>query len=318
MTVDSAVIKKNPEQVLKENYQKGESDETIEPSIISLGDPKQFLRSNDSVIIFNFRADRAREITLSLGKSKLKLNLATMTPYETDWKMEIKTIFGSLKYQSPLSDILAEHNISQLHIAETEKYAHVTYFFNGGREKEEVKEKFYLIPSPRVESYAKKPEMSLYQVVSTLLSLIAKTNYQFVVVNFANPDMIGHTGDFASAKLAIKAVDENLKFLVNKAKVIGYDIFITADHGNIEQMINLETGEIDKEHTTNPVFLIRIKDNYKEKNKFSFEVHRQIWNEVALENPKGVLADITSTVASVLDIEGVSYFSGQSLLNLLK
>lgn len=313
----SPSVKKNPEEVIKESYKKGQDDETIEPQIVSQGNPKQFLRNKDSVIIFNFRADRAREITLALAKSKLNLNLATMTPYETDWKIKIKTIFGVLKYQSPLSDILAENNISQLHIAETEKYAHVTYFFNGGREKELNGEKHCCIPSPRVENYAVKPDMSLHQVVSQLLAEISKNDFQFVVANFANPDMVGHTGDYEATKKAIMAVDQNLEFLISKAKKIGFDIFITADHGNAEQMINLETGKIDKEHTTNPVFFLHVKGGLDNLVKFSDQEHKQIWSEISLDNPKGVLADITPTIASVLGIEGINYFSGQSLINLL-
>lgn len=328
MTGESNNVKKDSFAALEDGYSKKQNDETIEPSIISQGSEKQFLNENDSVIIFNFRADRAREITLSLGqkcfvafkrKKEIKnMKLATMTPYETDWKMDIETIFGALQYQSTISDIFAKNNISQLHIAETEKYAHVTYFFNGGREKEEKNEKYICIPSPRIENYADKPDMSLSQVVSELLAEISKSDYQFVVVNFANPDMVGHTGDFEATKKAISYVDNNLQFLISKAKSIGFEIFITADHGNSEQMINLETGEIDKEHTTNPVFLLKIKDLYDEKFKFQSAEHMQIWSEVCLDSPKGVLADITPTIASSLGIEGVEYFSGQSLLPILQ
>jgi 2,3-bisphosphoglycerate-independent phosphoglycerate mutase len=328
MTGESENVKKTAPQALEDGYKKGEGDETIEPSIISLGDKKQFLKDRDSVIIFNFRADRAREITIALGQKKFDkfkkttdvtdLCLATMTPYETDWKIKISTIFGALEYQNTISDIFSQNKISQLHVAETEKYAHVTYFFNGGREKEAAGEKYLCIPSPRVESYAEKPEMSLHQVVSQLLAEISKNDYQFVVVNFANPDMVGHCGDFEATKKAIAVVDENLRYLISKAKSVGFDIFLTADHGNAEQMINLETGEIDKEHTTNPIFFVRIKEINNEETKFTRDDHKQIWSDLSLDQPKGVLADITPTIAEVLGIEGIEYFSGQSLLNILE
>jgi len=325
LTGKSSNIKKSAISAIDQGYQKGESDETIEPAIISLGDEKQFIRRNDSVIIFNFRADRAREITLCLGQKDfnnfkrgkgLNLNLATMTPYETDWKMEIQTIFSGLKYQSTLSDLLAENNVSQLHIAETEKYAHVTYFFNGGREKEANKEKYLCIPSPRIEIYADKPEMSLHQVASELLAEVSKKSHQFIAVNFANPDMVGHSGDFEATKMAIEAVDKNLDFLLSGTFPRGFEIFITADHGNAEQMINLETGEIDKEHTTNPVFLLKAKD-IKKGIKFLPQEHKKIWQDLALEPPRGVLADITPTIAELLGFNSPN-FSGESLIDLLR
>lgn len=326
MTGDSAHVKKSPIEVIKDGYHRGQNDETIEPAIISLGKQEQFIRDDDAVIIFNFRADRSREITLALGqkdfshfKRKRKLiNLATMTPYETDWKMDIETIFGALKYEHTLSDLLAKNNISQLHMAETEKYAHVTYFFNGGREKEAKKEKYLCIPSPRVLSYAKEPEMSLNGLVSELLAQISKSNYQFVVVNFANADMVGHTGDFGAAKKAIISIDKNLQFLISKAKSAGYEIFLTADHGNVEQMINLETLEIDKEHTINPVFFLKIEKKYNEKIKFSQKEHVKLWSKICLESPKGVLADIPPTVSASLGLPVAGCFSGQSLLGTFK
>lgn len=328
MVGESENVKKTAVQAVNDGYKNEQNDETIDPAIITLGSQKQFLKNNDAVIIFNFRADRAREITLSLGQKNFKsfkrsnfpenLYLATMTPYETDWKIKISTIFGALSYRSPISNIFSEHNLNQLHIAETEKYAHVTYFFNGGREKELNGEKYLCIPSPRVESYAEKPDMSLHQVVSQLLAEISKNDFQFVVANFANPDMVGHTGDYEATKKAIRSVDQNLEYLISKAKGIGFDIFITADHGNAEQMINLETGEIDKEHTTNPVFFLRVKEDLDNVVKFSNQEHKQIWSEICLENPKGVLADITPTVGESLGIVDVDYFSGQSLLNILQ
>jgi 2,3-bisphosphoglycerate-independent phosphoglycerate mutase len=159
--------------------------------------------------------------------------------------------------------------------------------------------------------------MSLHQVVSQLLAEISKNDFQFVVVNFANPDMVGHTGDYEATKKAIMAVDQNLEYLIPKAKSVGFDVFITADHGNAEQMINLETGEIDKEHTTNPVFFLHVKEGLDNLVKFSNQEHKQIWSEISLDNPKGVLADITPTLGESLGITNIDYFSGQSLLNIL-
>jgi len=318
---------KDASAALKMGYDEGQSDENIEPTIISLGSQEQFLSDNDSVIIFNFRADRAREITLAIGDKNFKhfkrkktaknIYFATMTPYETDWKIKIHTVFGLLHYEPPFSDIIGVKKLNQLHIAETEKYAHVTYFFNGGREKEINNEKYINIPSPRIDNYAQKPEMSLHQVTSELLGEIGKNEYEFIVVNFANTDMVGHTGDYKAAQKALAAVDENLSYLVPKAQKSGYRIFLTADHGNIEQMINLETGEIDKEHTTNPVFFVLLSENLTATN-LSEKEHQNLWESIAAENPKGVLADITPTLAESLGLGDVSYFSGQSMLSILK
>lgn len=327
MTGNTERTAKDAFAALKMGYDEGQNDENIEPTIISHGTQEQFLQDNDSIIIFNFRADRAREITLAIGdqhfnhftrKKVLKdMYFATMTPYETDWKININTVFGLLHYESPLSDIIGNKKINQLHIAETEKYAHVTYFFNGGREKKTEGENYIKIPSPRVESYAQKPEMSLHQVTSELLGEIGKKDYEFIVANFANPDMVGHTGDYSAAQKALAAVDENLSYLLPKAQQTGYRVFLTADHGNIEQMINLETGEIDKEHTTNPVFFVLIAENLTA-SKISEKEHQHLWESIATENPKGVLADITPTIAESLGLEGADYFSGQSMMSILK
>jgi 2,3-bisphosphoglycerate-independent phosphoglycerate mutase len=318
---------KDAQSALKMGYREGQNDENIEPTIVSLGTGKQFLKNKDSIIIFNFRADRARQITLSIGAFVFKhfkrekvakdIYFATMTPYETDWKIEIHTIFGLLHYESPLADIIGTKNLKQLHMAETEKYAHVTYFFNGGREKRIKNEKYINIPSPRVESYAEKPEMSLHQVTSEFLGELGKNGYDFVVVNFANPDMVGHTGNYKAAQKALSAMDENLAYIIPDAQKKGYKIFLTADHGNIEQMINLETGEIDKEHTTNPVPFVLISENLTA-TKIQPKEHQDLWERLATENTKGVLADITPTIGETLGIENVPYFSGQSMLTVLK
>jgi 2,3-bisphosphoglycerate-independent phosphoglycerate mutase len=323
LTGFSHQVAKSAEAAIDEGYRLKLNDENIEPTIISLGEKKQFIADRDSLILFNFRADRAREITLAIAQEKFKhfarekapkdMFFATMTPYETDWKIDIRTIFGSLKYENPLSAIISQKKLKQLHIAETEKYAHVTYFFNGGREKEMPGEEYVCIPSPRVDNFAKIPEMSLNRVTSELLGRISKSDLDFVVVNFANPDMVGHTGDYKAAQKALIAVDKNLSFLVPKVQQLGYKTFITADHGNVEQMVNLETGEIDKEHTINPIFFLSIGKDFSSKAKITSNDHKTIWQELSVDQPKGVLADITPMVAESLEIIDVSYFSGQSL-----
>lgn len=327
MTGEETKTAKSAVSAVEQAYDEGQNDENIEPTIIACGSKNQFLKKNDAVIFFNFRADRARQITLAIAdpkfsdferKKKLKgIYFATMTPYETDWDIKVHTIFKLIEYRNPLASQIEKGNLAQLHIAETEKYAHVTYFFNGGEEKVKKGEKHVNIPSPRLTSYDKKPEMSIYEVTSTLLAEISKEDFGFVVVNYANPDMVGHTGNFKAAKKAIAEVDKNLDYLLSKSLKLNFAIFVTADHGNVEQMMNLETKEIDKEHTTNPVPFFWVKE-YQGRKEVEITEHQKIWEELASIQPQGVLADIPPTIAELLEIERSEAFSGESLLSTLE
>jgi len=315
----------NYSEALRYAYENEESDEFITPTAIVDKNqiPKAKIEENDAIIFFNFRADRARQLTKlflstdpSLPKRKILKNIlfVTMTPYETDWKISnLKTAFSVKAPGETLSSLISKNNLSQLHLAESEKYAHVTYFFNGGYASPSVKETQIVVPSPRVATYDQKPEMSAFLVSQKLKELCSKLNFDFIVLNFANGDMVGHTGNFQAIIKAIEAVDLNLKEIIQFLKEKGYQIFITADHGNAEQAINLETGEIDKEHTINPVFFIKVIE-WDKKYLFSNQnLHKNIWTKTSLELKKGVLADVTATIARSLNLNS-SLFSGDVLL----
>jgi 2,3-bisphosphoglycerate-independent phosphoglycerate mutase len=231
------------EEAVKHAYAKGKTDEFIAPTVIGIPKP---LKNNDTAIFFNFRADRARELTHAItdadfnkfNRRPLKLYaFATMTRY--DEKFSLPVIFPPLKLKNILGEVVAKKGFSQLRIAETEKYAHVTYFFNGGEEKVFEGEERVLIPSPRdVATYDKKPEMSAYEVTDQVIKRIKSNKYGLIVLNFANPDMVGHTGNLKAAIKAVETVDECVGKVVDamlKAKGI---VMITGDHGNCEEMFD--------------------------------------------------------------------------------
>jgi 2,3-bisphosphoglycerate-independent phosphoglycerate mutase len=314
---------RNAEEAIRMGYERKESDEFIKPTVIinDLKQPKVLVAAGDGVIIFNYRADRARQIVkafLSVDPTLPKrqiispLFFTTMTPYETDWKLQINVAFMPIPPKITLASLISDQELMQLHLAETEKYAHVTYFFNGGDEKPHHLEKFIVVPSPRVSTYDKKPEMSAPQIVSNLQKELTYNIPDFVLVNFANCDMVGHTGNFKAIVKAIEAVDQNLKNLMLFLAQKQYTIFVTADHGNAEEAINPTTGEIDKEHSINPVFLLKVDPQILNQiNKYVN--HQTVWTRLALELKKGVLADVTATVAYYLGIKSTN-FSGTKIL----
>ncbi len=313
-----------PQEVLKHWYQDNRDDERIIPSIIERESESQFLRDSDGVIVFNFRADRARQITRAIGDPNLtdfsrkyfpqNLSLTTMTPYEEDWKMKIETVFQPPKVDHPISLLISDQDLSQYHIAESEKKAHVTYFFNGGNSQRYPQERDQIISSPDIESYDKQPEMSLPQVVKNLIEVIETKKINFILTNFANPDMVGHTGNFKAAGQAVEAVDQHLGRLLEMAGKAGYTTLITADHGNIEQMINPTTKKPDKEHTTNPVPFFWVGDYQKSDKSFDSE---RLWQEISQLNPSGILADVTATVLNQLEVPIPEFIIGEELSGTL-
>jgi 2,3-bisphosphoglycerate-independent phosphoglycerate mutase len=308
-----------PEEVLQSFYDQDLDDEKIIPSIIDLDTDEQFISDHDGVIIFNFRADRARQLTRVIGDPNLDdfnrdffaqdLCLATMTPYEEDWKMEVNVVFSPPKADMPLPKMIYKAGLSQYHLAESEKKAHVTYFFNGGYSEKYERELDTIISSPDVESYDLKPEMSL-PILSQALTDAIKKSPEFIVTNFANPDMVGHTGNFEATLSAIEVVDQSLGLVIKIANKAGYRVIVTADHGNAEQMINPASGKPDKEHTINPVpfFLI---DNYKDSNQ-NLDSDR-LWQTISQLQPSGILADVTATILSQLEIEKPEMIIGENL-----
>ncbi len=290
---------------IEESYQKEVFDEFVKPTVITNknGEPIAKIEDGDSVIFFNFRPDRAREITRSIvdkdfdGFETKKMNtyFVCMTPYDETMpnveiaykKEEIKNTFG---------EYISSKGLKQLRIAETEKYAHVTFFFNGGEEKQYEGEDRILVPSPKVETYDLKPEMSAYEVTDKVVEAIKSEKYDSIILNYANPDMVGHTGNIEAAIKALEAIDGCVSRVVKAINEVGGVLLITADHGNSEQMIDYKTGEPYTAHTTNPVPLaiVGIPNNKKIK--------------------EGRLADLAPTMLDLMGLEKPVEMTGESLI----
>tara|TARA_B100000768_G_C11280341_1_gene378219 strand:- start:1441 stop:2940 length:1500 start_codon:yes stop_codon:yes gene_type:complete len=294
----------NIENSLKESYDNGISDEFIEPIVITdeNGNPKGTIGDNDDVIFFNFRTDRGRQLTKALTQEnfpdfnmkKLKLNFLTMTNYDESFE-NIKVIYDSKNIVNTLGEVLEKQNKTQIRIAETEKYPHVTFFFNGGREKPFKNETRIMCPSPKVATYDLKPEMSAIDIKNSIIKEINKNLTDFICLNFANPDMVGHTGNISAAIKACETVDVCSKEIVNSAIENQYSIIIIADHGNCDIMKNPD-GSPNTAHTTNMVPVIIID---KEIKKVS----------------DGILADIAPTVLDLMNIDKPKLMTGKSLID---
>ncbi|TMK69814.1 MAG: 2,3-bisphosphoglycerate-independent phosphoglycerate mutase [Actinobacteria bacterium] len=279
----------DPLAAVDASYARGVTDEFIEPTSIE-GRPR-IDPARDSAIFFNFRPDRARQLTMKLRE--LGVDMTTMTRFRADFDCPVA--FGEQEVQETLAEVLAEHRVRQLHVAETEKYAHVTYFFNGGREDEWGGEKRVLVPSPRdVPSYDHKPEMSAGEVTSRFVEEIETGDYAFAVVNFANPDMVGHTGSIPAVVKAVETADECLGVVVDAVARKGGVSLITADHGNAEQMLEEDGKSPHTAHTTNPVPLIVTE------------------REVTLADT-GELSDLVPSVLGFLGFKQPSQMTGKPL-----
>jgi 2,3-bisphosphoglycerate-independent phosphoglycerate mutase len=290
-------------EAVEQSYKNKETDEFIRPSVIcSESGPVGNIGDGDSVIFFNFRADRARELTLALtdekfsgferGKVPSLVSFVTMTLYEEDFSFPVA--FPSQKLKNILGEVLSRNHLKQLRIAETEKYAHVTYFFNGGEEASFAGEDRCLIPSPRdVATYDLKPEMSAFAVTDEVIKRLEASLYDFVLLNFANPDMVGHTGIMEAAVKACETIDRCLEKIVAKVRDIGGLVIITSDHGNCEKMLN--NSDIHTAHTTNPVPFIVVKEG-------------------VLLSPEGILADVAPTVLYFMGIDKPDEMTGDSLI----
>ena len=241
----------DPIEAVRRSYERGITDEFIEPITIT-GRPR--LRpGKDTAIFFNFRPDRARQLSMKLVEAGA--DITTMTKYRSD--LDVPVALPEQEVQETLAEVLSEHGVRQLHVAETEKYAHVTYFFNGGREQEWAGETRILVPSPRdVASYDQKPEMSAHEATARFVEELDRDGYRFAVLNLANPDMVGHTGSIPAAVKAVETADECLGEIVEAVSRNGGVALITADHGNAEQMLERDGVSPHTAHTTNPVPLI--------------------------------------------------------------
>lgn len=287
---------------LEAAYERGESDEFVQPTVI--GNP-QGVRDGDSIFFVNFRADRARELTLALtdanftGFPRTPPHLTAfvcMTEYIKD--LPVQVAFPPTPLPLLLGEILETNGLHQLRIAETEKYAHVTFFFNGGREEPYALEDRILVPSPRVATYDLQPEMSAPELSQRLCAAIVSEQYDVVVCNVANPDMVGHTGSLEAAIKAVEAVDRCIDLVVSAIDSVGGELLITADHGNVEQMLDESTGQQHTAHTTNPVPLL-------------FHGRRARMEE------NGSLRDIAPTMLYLLGLQQPDVMTGRALVHLL-
>ncbi len=290
-------------QAVEESYQREEFDEFIKPTVIcNNGEPIATIGENDSVIFFNFRPDRAREITRSIVDEKFdgfkvnhfKTYFVCMTPYD-ETMPNVEVAFKKEEIKNTFGEYISQKGLTQLRIAETEKYAHVTFFFNGGNEKQYEGEDRILIPSPKVETYDLKPEMSAEEVTEKVVEAIDSQKYNAIILNYANPDMVGHTGSIEATIKALECLDNCVAKVVDAINRNEGVLLITADHGNSEQMIDYKTGEPHTAHTTNPVPLVMIgRPNRKLK--------------------EGRLADLAPTMLEIMGLEKPSEMTGESLL----
>ena len=289
---------------VEKSYEQEIFDEFIEPIVVCGNDnePVGTIGEHDSVIFFNFRPDRARQIARSLvdenfdGFETKKLNLFFVCFTQYDATMpNVQVAFKPTKLNNTFGEYISKNGLKQLRIAETEKYAHVTFFFNGGEEKVFEGEDRILIPSPKVATYDLKPEMSAYEVTQKLIDAIKQDKYDSIILNYANPDMVGHTGSLDAAIKAIETIDDCVGKVIDVAKEKNSVILIVADHGNAEQMIDYKTGEPHTAHTTNPVPLILYgMDN------------------VTLKS--GKLADLAPTMLDIMGLYKPEEMTGESLI----
>jgi len=274
LTEGVGVVFDDPAEALQSSYEENVTDEFVEPRRIrvdhnAFGDQVARVEDGDAVLFFNFRADRARQLTRAFTEENFEgfhrdpldnLYFATMTPYDKDFN--VPAAFRRLDLKDTLGEIISRRGGRQLRVAETEKYAHVTYFFSGGREAPFDGEDRILVPSPEVSTYDLQPEMSAPEVTDRTVAALAERVYNLVVLNFANPDMVGHTGDFGATVTACEAVDEAAQEVVTAAREFGYSVSVIADHGNADKMRNPD-GSPHTAHTTALVPHIIVKDGYE-------------------------------------------------------
>lgn len=294
---------KNALDGVKASYTNNVTDEFIKPIVITgNGDkPLAVIEEGDAVICFNFRTDRCREITIALTQNDfheqnmhcMSLHYVTMTNYDDTFK-DVKVVYDKDNLRMTLGEVLSKSGKKQIRIAETEKYPHVTFFFSGGREEPFTGEERILIPSPKVATYDLQPEMSAHKVTDAICEALKKGNADFVCLNFANPDMVGHTGIFEAVVKAVETIDGCVQRVVETGKKNGYSFLITADHGNADFMIN-DDGTPNTAHTTNPVPLFLIDNDYKKINN-------------------GKLCDLAPTVLRLMNIVPPPEMKGVSLV----
>ena len=294
----------NTVDAVQKSYDNEVTDEFIKPivHVDGEGQPVATIKDGDVVIFFNYRNDRAKELTQVLtqkdmpeeGMHTLKLDYYCMTPYDASF-VGVNIIFDKENVENTLGEVVSKAGARQLHIAETEKYAHVTFFLNGGRETPYENEDRILINSPKVATYDLKPEMSAFEVADALSAELAKETYDLAIVNFANGDMVGHTGVYEAIEKAVVTIDKCVEQVVETARAHGYQTIIIADHGNADNALNAD-GSANTAHSLNPVPFVFVSDTYKGEVK------------------DGILADVAPSVLKVMGIELPADMTGHSLI----
>jgi 2,3-bisphosphoglycerate-independent phosphoglycerate mutase len=315
MTAGEGLRVLDTDSALDEQYAKNIFDEYLEPTVLVTEEdrPIGLIKDNDAVVCFNFRKDRSRQITKAFVMPDIyelrdvirpkNLKYVCFTEYEQNLPVEVA--FAPQEITTRLGEILSKNWKRQLRISETEKYAHVTYFFNGGTEEPFFYEDRILVPSKKVSSYAELPEMSAAEVTEKLVDAIENHNYDFILVNYANSDMVGHTGDFKAAIKSVEFVDSCLERVIDSVMKKGGQMIITADHGNVEEMLNIYNGEPDTQHSKNPVPCWYVSvDGFIERKSIEEKIEAQ-----------GMLVDLAPTVLELLGIEKPVGMIGHSLMN---
>ena len=288
-------------KAVEESYAEGVTDEFILPIVNEAYDGT--IKEGDVVIFFNYRNDRAKELTVVLTQQDMPeagmhtipgLQYYCMTPYDASFK-GVHILFDKENVENTLGEYVASKGLKQLHIAETEKYAHVTFFLNGGRETPYDGEDRILVPSPKVATYDLQPEMSAFEVRTKLVEAIREDKYDLIVVNFANGDMVGHTGVYSAIETAVKAVDECVKDVIEAAKETGYEAIIIADHGNADNAVNAD-GSPNTAHSLNPVPFVYVTENKD------------------VQPADGILADVAPSVLKIMGLPVPAEMTGKQLI----
>lgn len=292
-------------EAMQRSYDAGVTDEFVKPivRVDENGEPVGCIKPDDMVIFFNYRNDRAKEITIVLtqedmpdqGMKTMPLYYCCMTPYDAKFE-GLHILFDKENVKNTIGEYVSSLGLSQLRIAETEKYAHVTFFLNGGREEKFEGEDRILVASPKVATYDLKPEMSAYEVKDKLVEALGTQKFDFICLNFANGDMVGHTGVYEAIEKAVKAVDECVAAVVEAAKANGYEVVMIADHGNADNAVNAD-GSPNTAHSLNPVPIVVVSDRVK-------EVHN------------GILADVAPTVLKLMGLEQPAEMTGKALVEM--
>jgi 2,3-bisphosphoglycerate-independent phosphoglycerate mutase len=300
MTLAKGEKVSDPVQAIEDRYAQSETDEFLKPIIVN---EEGQIKDDDTIFCFNFRSDRMREMAQALGIAPCpfdspvpkNLEIFTMTQYKADFPFKIA--FPAQSMDNVLAEWLAKNDIPQMHIAETEKYAHVTFFFNGGSEAQFPLEERGLVPSPRVATYDLQPEMSAQGVADKVAEEIASDKYPFVMCNFAPPDMVGHTGVYDAAVIGVGATDKAIGTILDACKKHGYTLFITADHGNAEKMVADDGKSPFTAHTCAKVPFVMASDSAK-----------------FIEGAEGALCDVAPTILAYMGIDIPKEMTGKSLL----